>query len=82
MTALWRSLTGDYGDFDVFVTLWPVPDAEETDAGADEPAVELIKRWDRKGVMQPVWADDPREVLERGLVPLAILARGRLAKRR
>lgn len=79
MTALWRSLNGDYGDFDVFVSLWPLREKEDEENGdprVDEPAIELVKRWDRKGVRQPVWADDPREVLSRGLVPLAVLAPG------
>lgn len=78
MTALWRSLTGDYGEFDVFVELWPQPEAGDDAAaeGVDEPGIELVKRWDRKGVLQPVWADDPREALGRGLIPLAVLCPG------
>jgi Protein of unknown function DUF262 len=64
MTALWRSLTDDYKELRVFVrvTKAEVPDveAETTDSeDTDLPLIEIVKRWDRKGVMQPVWADDP-----------------------
>lgn len=63
MTALWRSLTGDYDDFAVFVSL----------KSEDEPTVELVKRHERKGVRQPVWADNPEQILERKLIPAEIL---------
>src|SRR5690606_7841623 len=60
MTALWRSLTGDYRNdgIEVFIALMPKEDDEESDTSevVDAPKVEAIKRWERKGVMQPVWA--------------------------
>lgn len=78
LTALWRSLTGHYSDLDVFVSI--SPKIEEVEDEDREPAeiysVEAIKRWDRKGVLQPVWANHAADVLERGLIPVTILRPG------
>jgi hypothetical protein len=87
MTALWRSLTGDYDGLDLLISLKPVPDDDEDegaepDEDVDAPQVEAVKRWDRKGVMQPVWANDPVEMLERGLIPVTILCPGSLGEER
>ena len=79
MTALWRSLTGNYEDFDVYVSLGPPEqpeDEEETYPASDMPRVERVKRWDRKGVLQPVWADDPAQTYERKLIPITALCPG------
>lgn len=81
MTALWRSLNDDYDDIRVFVRLTSEQaGAEDVDATeseeAERPLIEIVKRWDRKGVMQPVWADDDVACIKRGLAPLAILRPG------
>ncbi len=81
MTALWRSLNDDYDDIRVFVRLTSdQAGAEDVDATeseeAERPLIEIVKRWDRKGVMQPVWADDDVACIKRGLAPLAILRPG------
>lgn len=81
MTALWRSLTDDYNDLRVFVRLLGGKGgAEDDDATeseeAERPLVEIVKRWDRKGILQPVWADDDVACIKRGLAPLAILRPG------
>lgn len=81
MTALWRALNCDYDDLEVFIRVRPDEGDEdepdiEPDEGVDAPAVEAVKRWDRKGVPQPVWADDPVQILERGLIPAKILCPG------
>lgn len=81
MTALWRALNCDYDDLEVFIRVRPYEGDEdepdiEPDEGVDAPAVEAVKRWDRKGVPQPVWADDPIQTLERGLIPAKILCPG------
>jgi hypothetical protein len=75
MTALWRALTDDYAELRAFVRLRP---AEETptEEGEASPSVEIEKRWDRKGVRQPVWADDPVAAMARGLAPLSIFRPG------
>lgn len=73
MTALWRALTDHYDQdqerkLKVFVRL--------DDLNA--PDVEIVKRWwDKKQeVKKPVWADDPKQVLERGRIPAEILCPG------
>lgn len=81
MTALWRSLTGDYANdgIEVFISLKPREDGEEEESKAEEvdaPKVEAIKRWDRKGVMQPEWANDPVSMLNEGYLPATILCPG------
>jgi len=81
MTALWRSLNGDYEGMDILISLNPDNGHEEgeessQDEEVDAPDVEAIKRWDRKGIMQPVWADDPVEILKRGYIPVTILCPG------
>lgn len=82
MTALWRSLMCDYDDLEVFVRIRPDSDLDDGDQGSnsdedvDAPTVEAVKRWDRKGVRQPVWADDAVETIERGLIPATILCPG------
>ncbi|MEP0068949.1 DUF262 domain-containing protein [Pyruvatibacter sp.] len=80
MTALWRALTNDYEDLKAFVRLIP-QDEEQAELGSEEdyshrPSVEIVKRWDRKGVTQPVWADDPVAAISRGLAPLSIFRPG------
>jgi hypothetical protein len=48
----------------------------DADKEAERPLIEIVKRWDRNGVMQPVWADDDVACIGRGLAPLAILRPG------
>jgi len=83
MTALWRSLTGDYGDLSLFVPLKGA--VTETEAGEvvdDAPDVLAEKRWiheTKEGtvkVKKPLWADDDRQVFERGLLPIECLCPG------
>lgn len=82
MTALWRSLTGDYrrDGIDVFISLKVFDPDEENDTDLDEtvdaPRVEAIKRWDRKGVLQPEWANSPVSALKQGYLPAVILCPG------
>ena len=85
MTALWRSLTGDYRNdgIEVFVSLKPRDQDEEDDDKAeavDAPKVEAIKRWHRKGVMQPEWANDPVSMLNEGYLPATILCPGSIGE--
>ncbi len=81
MTALWRSLTGHYADdgIEVFVSLKPRDENDEEDSKAeavDAPKVEATKRWDRKGTMQPEWANDYVSMLKEGYLPVTILCPG------
>lgn len=80
LTALWRSLIGNYPNLDIFVSINAGPiegdEDKERDEDADSPEIEAIKRWDRKGVQQPVWADNLREALERDRIPIVLLCPG------
>lgn len=84
MTALWRTLTGDYSNLELFVSLGIPEDPEDGDAGLvapDLPRIDRVKRWERKGVMQPVWASNPEQTFERDLIPLTCLRPGRVGER-
>lgn len=78
LTALWRSLTGTYKTLNLFVSLEGQSEEEIDDIPVriDAPSVEIVKRYDRKGIKQPVWCDSPAEVLKRGQVPAEILCPG------
>ena len=80
MTALWRSLIDDYEDHTLFISLGPsepLEDEEEVDPAPDLPKIERVKRWYRKTVRQPVWADAPDQTFARGYIPIACLRPGR-----
>lgn len=70
LTALWRSLYETYDDLTVFVSWQPDPDHGD----AETPVVISQPRWWRKKTRYPVWCDDSKAVLSRGLIPLALLA--------
>lgn len=79
MTALWRSLTGDYDDLTIFVSLDKAPppaDLDEGEEAPDLPGIEIQKRWHHKGERRPLWADDPSQVFARGLIPISCLRPG------
>lgn len=79
MTALWRSLTNNYDDLTVFVSLGPSTPPEDLDEGEQEPDlpdIEIQKRWDHKGERRPLWADKPAEVFSRDLIPISCLRPG------
>ncbi|MBT9447465.1 MAG: DUF262 domain-containing protein [Hyphomonadaceae bacterium] len=77
MTALWRALTDDYKELKAFVRLRPGEDDPTGEESTDNhPTVEIEKRWDRKGVRQPVWADDAVAAIKRGVAPLSIFRPG------
>ncbi|MBL8538107.1 MAG: DUF262 domain-containing protein [Hyphomonadaceae bacterium] len=75
MTALWRALTDDYKELKAFVRLQDEEEQHDEEDSAS-PTVEIEKRWDRKGVRQPVWADDPVAAIKRGVAPLSIFRPG------
>ena len=65
LTALWKALTDGYDNRTYFVAL-----RREVD---DTSLVAGVSRWTRNGRRYPLWADDPKEQWERGLVPLRLL---------
>lgn len=87
VTALWRSLSDDYDDVKLFVSLDDEAEEdeaqedeagkdEEADDGADTPSIRKERRWDRKGTKMPVWADDPAQQFKRRLIALDCLRPG------
>jgi hypothetical protein len=70
LTALWRALSDDYEDHTYFVD---IRDVDEDEDGSPDHRVQPQPRWSRNGRRYPMWADDPRQVLERGLIPLRLL---------
>lgn len=67
MTAIWRSLTANYDEFTVFVSV----------RNESQPDVEIVRRYyNKNGNRMPLWADNPRECLERQLFPASILCPG------
>lgn len=72
MTAIWRSLNDNYPDMTIFVRI-------DDDLGTD---IEIVRRWDHKGVRRPVWANDPRALLERCLMPISVLRPGFVGEQR
>ncbi len=65
LTAMWKALTDGYEDRTYFAVLTP--------EGPDESLVKSSSQWTRNGRRYPLWADDPKEQLSRGLVPLRLL---------
>lgn len=67
MTAIWRSLTDDYKEFTVFVSL----------DNSEQPTVEVVNRHVDKNLNRiPAWADSPAACFERKLIPAKVLAPG------
>ncbi|MFE5216753.1 MULTISPECIES: DUF262 domain-containing protein [unclassified Streptomyces] len=66
VTALWKSLHGNYPEREFFVSL-----GEKTDY--DGTAVKAVKISTRGGRRYPLWIDDSTRLLERGLVPVRLL---------
>ena len=65
LTALWKALNDLYEDRTYFALLKP-----ETE---DAPLATSVSRWMNKSQRFPLWADDPKEQLNRGLVPMRLL---------
>ena len=65
LTALWKALNDGYESRSYFAVL--SPDAE------DASLVRSLSRWTRNGRRYPVWVDQPKEQLSRGLVPMCLL---------
>jgi hypothetical protein len=73
LTALWRALTDAYPDRSHYIDI----SGEVSDD--DEPrqfAAVSQSRWSRDGKCYPMWCDDPRQVLQRRLLPARLLRPG------
>lgn len=65
LTALWKALNDKYDDRTYFAVLEPEVD--------DDTLVRGVSRWLKNGQKFPLWADQPKEQLYRGLVPIRLL---------
>lgn len=71
LTGLWRGLTNDYDDRTYFLSLA----SEESEAGVAE-RIFSVGRWrkDKEKERRPFWADDPKQLWQRRLIPLHLCA--------
>ena len=69
MTALWRSLSGDYDDFAYFVDL----------SDLEAPDVVSVRRYQKGWMLYPIWCDSDAEIVSRGLLPIPLLKPGQTA---
>ncbi|WP_329037647.1 DUF262 domain-containing protein [Streptomyces sp. NBC_00178] len=72
ITALWKSLQGDYPERAFFVSFNEKTDYE----GIAVQSVKVSVRGDRR---YPLWLGDPTKLLERGLIPVQLLQPGEAA---
>ena len=75
LTAFWRCMHNNYDSEDYFVYL---PEFDEShDRHSAESVVYCQGRWTtKKGSRRPVWADQPKNCLKRGLFPIHLLCPG------
>lgn len=66
ITALWRSLHNDYSDRGFFIKVNADVTFEAVSTG----------RWDNKGRLFPLWADDPIKQWEKKYIPVYLLCPG------
>lgn len=66
ITALWRSLHNDYSDRSFFI---------KVNSGESFETVSQ-SRWDKKGKLFPLWADDPIKQWEKKYIPVYLLCPG------
>jgi len=72
LTAFWRAMHNNY-DYDTYFIYFPAFDRRGAGL-ADEMQVYRQPRWyDKDNRRMPLWADDPRKILERGLIPISLL---------
>jgi hypothetical protein len=72
LTALWRAFNDSYEKRTYFAYLEPDEDFD----GQEVPGVFGLGRWEQSGSRYPRWADNPREVWQRGYTPLSLTRPG------
>lgn len=70
ITALFRAFNADYDDRTYFLRL------DHDEDGDPQEAVVGVARWTKHGARYPMWADDPAQTHERGLLPVRLLRPG------
>ncbi len=75
LTAFWRAMHNNY-EYETFFVYHPEFDPRAEKAG-EEVQIFMRPRWfDKQGRRMPLWADDPKSTLERGLFPISLLRPG------
>ena len=75
LTALWRSLHNNYEYTKFFLYFEDYDERADNKNGAFEARYQ--NRWENKsGKMMPLWADDPKECIKRGLIPMDLFKPG------
>lgn len=72
LTALWRSLNDTFEDRTYLVEFEDDPHYP----GSKQPSVFGQSRWIRGDKLYPLWADDPKELWDRGYIPVRLLQPG------
>jgi hypothetical protein len=75
LTSLWRSLHDTYPDRTYYVDLGK-DDTQEQIEGEESPQIRSISRYWRNDRKYPLWADEPTELWEHGLIPVRLLRPG------
>lgn len=80
LTALWRALHNNYEGVTYYLYLNEYDQTEALNQDSNELQVWCRSRWENvKGDKMPLWADIPKDCLNRGLVPIQLLRPGDIA---
>jgi hypothetical protein len=72
LTAFWRATYNNYENESYYVYV-PAFDKVYGGLPTDDVTIYCQPRWNRKTQRYPLWADDPKESFERGLIPVNLL---------
>lgn len=72
LTAFWRSIHNNYEGETYFVHI-PEFDVEGEKDEGEEVSIRFCSRYMKAGQRYPLWADDPKQSLYRGLIPINLL---------
>jgi hypothetical protein len=72
LTAFWRAMHNNY-EAETYYLYVPAFDKFDDRLQSDEALVFCQPRWNRKEQRYPLWADDPKDSFQRGLIPIALL---------
>lgn len=80
LTAFWRSMHNNY-EWETYFVYFPEFDHSNS-ADESEKTIRCQKRWlNKHGNRMPLWADEPEQCFERGLVPVDLLCPGDMASK-
>lgn len=80
LTALWRALHNNYGDVKYFLYMSKYDRYSERHNEPVENQEVYVwhktRYYNKKGNLMPLWADDPKECLYKGVIPIDLLSPG------